>query len=162
MKTIAMAILALATGCTDPLYGGKDSNTGDTGSGTETETDSGTTGGTDSNTSEYPVTTKITLNEGHYHVNSGGIWTDLWLDGTDGEYSDQDADTGTAGFQVIGDPDNGGGWFFVNADDSQYSIDYTINSGFRVELSCDDESYDYCWNGGSATLEVFGVSGYPQ
>lgn len=147
---MSMILLALFA-CNDFEYGEpiKSSDTG-----------SEETGDTGSSTS-YPITTQVTLVEGHFVVNQGGSWTDLWLDGNGGEYFEYDADPDQADFQVIGNPDEGGGWFYVDVQYSAYTVNYRIDSGFRVDLSCDDESYDYCWNGGGATQEVFGVSGYP-
>lgn len=142
---IAALFFNLNTGCLlgaePPGKPGDADDTGDTGD-MDTSSDSAEV---------YPVQTQVTLREGHYFVNQTEDWTEFWLD------DDGDDDVVIQG----GDPDNSG-WFFLNVVNSAYGVEYTIDSGYRVDLDCEDESYTYCWNEGSAVLEAFGVSSYPQ
>jgi hypothetical protein len=105
----------------------------------------------------YAGPTQITLHQGHFLVNQADAWSEEWLDG------DADDDV------IVQGEEAQAYWFFLNVIDSAYEVDYTIDAGRRVELDCDQRYSDrggnehgYCWNNSEATLEVFGISGYPE
>lgn len=148
---IAALFINLTNGCLlgAPAPGGDTVDTGDT-------ADESTEDTTGEDTGYCAIPAQVTLREGHFFTNLGtSSMEEFWLD------DDSDDDV-----VVVGQPD--GYWLLVDVESSAYSVDYTVDSGTRVDLDCDmrwlDEDGDehsYCWNEGVATLEAFGVSCIP-